>query len=169
MKTRIGNLIQMANSSQIDVLVHGCNCFHLMGAGIAKQVAYYFPIAEIQDKKTRYGDPLKVGTYSHCLQLNNTGKWLTVVNAYTQYHIGPDARLKAIESSFSLIGQHFGHLRIGYPKIGCGIGGLDWKEVEPIIEYALKGLDHTLVVLPTVVTAHLFGIQKLRSILDDTE
>ena len=148
MRIQTGDLILSANMGHYDVIVHGCNCFHVMGAGIAAQIARYFPLAEITDKKTRFGDPFKIGTYSHCLQLTSSGTWITIINAYTQYQPGPDARLQAIESSFALIAQHFSHLRIAYPKIGCGIGGLDWDDVEPRIDYMLHGLDHTLVVLP---------------------
>ena len=33
-----GNLIALADAGQIDVLIHGCNCFCTMGAGIAKDI-----------------------------------------------------------------------------------------------------------------------------------
>ena len=38
MKTTNGNLITKAIKGDFDVIVHGCNCFHNMGGGIAKQV-----------------------------------------------------------------------------------------------------------------------------------
>ena len=30
---------------------------------------------------------------------------------------------------------------IAFPKLGCGLGGLDWKEVMPLIEHYLSKLD----------------------------
>jgi O-acetyl-ADP-ribose deacetylase (regulator of RNase III) len=40
---------------------------------------------------------------------------------------------------------HFGGQRIGYPKIGAGLGGGDWRVLAVLIDAALEGEDHTLV------------------------
>ena len=37
LQTRNGNLLQLADDGVFDVIVHGCNCFNEMGAGISKQ------------------------------------------------------------------------------------------------------------------------------------
>lgn len=36
MKTIQGNFIHLAQNGEFDLIVHGCNCFCTMGAGIAK-------------------------------------------------------------------------------------------------------------------------------------
>ena len=33
-----GDLLDLFYHKKIDILVHGCNCFNTMGAGIAKQI-----------------------------------------------------------------------------------------------------------------------------------
>jgi hypothetical protein len=38
MKTVYGDLVKLAIAGNFDVIVHGCNCYHTMGAGIAKQI-----------------------------------------------------------------------------------------------------------------------------------
>lgn len=38
-----GDLIALDMAGKFDVIVHGCNCFHAMGAGIAKTIATAFP------------------------------------------------------------------------------------------------------------------------------
>ena len=38
MKIISGNLITLALEGHFDVIVHGCNCFGVMGAGIAAQM-----------------------------------------------------------------------------------------------------------------------------------
>lgn len=40
-----GDLIQLALAGQFDVIIHGCNCFCTMGAGIAKAIRQEFPEA----------------------------------------------------------------------------------------------------------------------------
>lgn len=46
-----GDLISIFKSGA-GHLIHGCNCFHTMGAGIARQIAQEFPQALETDKMT---------------------------------------------------------------------------------------------------------------------
>ncbi|QPH54299.1 hypothetical protein [Pontivivens ytuae] len=73
------------------------------------------------------------------------------MNAYTQYQWrgrGPHADYDAIRSCFDAVRGRYTGARIGYPLIGAGLAGGDWEEIAPIIDAALEGLDHTLVLLP---------------------
>lgn len=38
MKERDGDLIQLALAKEFDLIVHGCNCYCTMDAGIAKTI-----------------------------------------------------------------------------------------------------------------------------------
>ena len=38
-----GNLIDMAEAGEFDVIVHGCNCQNTMGSGIAKEMRARYP------------------------------------------------------------------------------------------------------------------------------
>ena len=49
MKKVYGDLIEMAEHGDFDVIVHGCNCFCTMGAGIALQIKHHFPEAYYAD------------------------------------------------------------------------------------------------------------------------
>ena len=64
MKTVTGDLIALAEAGQFDVIVHGCNCFHAMGAGVAAAIASRYPSALTADKATDFGDAAKLGTIS---------------------------------------------------------------------------------------------------------
>lgn len=145
MKTREGNLITLAQNGEFDVIVHGCNCFCTMGAGIAKAIKSAYPEAYRADKATPRGDRSKLGTISFV-----TIKSLTIVNAYTQYDWRgkkPLANYKAIKSVFKKIKQKFPGKRIGYPLIGAGLAGGDWNTISNIIDEELNGEDHTAVIL----------------------
>ena len=59
-----GNLITLAQSSRYTEIAQGCNCWNLMGAGIAPQIAKAFPEAEKEDNTTVRGDKNKLGTFT---------------------------------------------------------------------------------------------------------
>lgn len=142
MKTITGNLIDLAKAGNFDVIVHGCNCFHLKGAGIAKAIKDAFPNAYEADTKTVYGAEGKLGMCSYGYYKN-----LVIVNAYTQFYPGKDIRYTALQSAFQQVKRDFSGKRIAYPKIGAGIAGGDWGIISRIIDKELESEDNTLVVL----------------------
>ncbi len=147
MKTIKGDLIQLALSKKFDLIIHGCNCFCSMGAGIARQIRETFPDAYQADIATTPGDKNKLGKYSQAdIQIN--GKSLTIINGYTQYHYsGPNVLVdyEATMILFSLIKINFSGKTIGYPKIGAGLAKGDWEKISTIIDHQLEGENHTMV------------------------
>lgn len=142
-----GDLIQMALAGQFDLIIHGCNCFCTMGAGIARQIQDIFPAAFQADLATRSGDKDKLGTYSQATIFLQE-KSLTILNGYTQYHYsgtGVLADYNAIEALFARVKSDFPGKRIGYPKIGAGLARGDWEKIKSIIDQQLDGEKHTLV------------------------
>lgn len=149
MKHVKGDLIKLALEGHFDVIVHGCNCKHTMGAGIAKTIAGVFPSAYTADKDTIYGDKDKLGTISYTLVKNNEGKTVVVVNAYTQFDYD-NRKLQidydALELAFKQIKTLFHRYRIGYPAIGAGLAGGDWSRISGIINRVFGDkIDHTYV------------------------
>ena len=147
MKTRAGDLLQLALDGEFDVIVHGCNCFCTMGAGIAKAVKARFPEAFEADKATPKGDRSKLGSYSQATIVRETATFV-MVNAYTQFNWrgkGVLVDYEAIRGVFQSIGNDFADYRIGYPLIGAGLAGGDWSRISSVIDDSLAGLDHTLV------------------------
>jgi O-acetyl-ADP-ribose deacetylase (regulator of RNase III) len=143
MKTVTGNLITMAKAGQFDVIIHGCNCQCVMGAGIAKQLRANWPAIYRADLTTKKGDKKKLGGFTYIKTKN-----LVIVNAYTQFSYGREKRhadYNAISTCFKSIKKRYHGLRIGYPLIGCGLAGGDWNIISQIIDKELAGEDHTLV------------------------
>jgi O-acetyl-ADP-ribose deacetylase (regulator of RNase III) len=146
MKIIEGDLIQLALDGAFDVIVHGCNCYCTMGAGIAKGIKMYFPEAYEVDKKTEKGARSKLGTFSY-VKIEN--KNLIVVNAYTQHHWkgkGLKVDYDAIRAAFKAVKDQFSGKKIAYPAIGAGLGGGDWEIIAQIISEELEGEAHTFVV-----------------------
>lgn len=143
-----GDLIKLALAGRFDVIVHGCNCFCTMGAGIAKAIKSEFPEAYEADCQTENGTKDKLGNYSHATVVKHDNE-ITVINAYTQHdYSGPGmkADYEAIRSVFRKIKSDYSGKRIGYPKIGAGLAGGDWEIISTIIDEELMDEDHTLVV-----------------------
>ena len=146
-----GDLLKLAKAGEFDVIIHGCNCFCRMGAGIAAQIADQLPAAYEADKKTKYGDKSKLGNYSMAIVCVFQSAAFTVVNAYTQYR--HDGRLKgemdvdydAVRSVMRKINEDFAGGRIGYPAIGSDLAGGDWNIISGIIDQELVDVDHTFV------------------------
>lgn len=148
MKTVEGDLITLALEGQFDVIVHGCNCFCTMGAGIARAIQEEFPEAYAADLVTIKGDRNKLGDFSFATVKRDEHE-ITVVNGYTQFHFHGDSVLvdyDAVQSLFKKVRGRFAGKRIGYPKIGAGLAGGDWQRIAGIIDQELAGEDHTLVI-----------------------
>lgn len=148
MKIIKGNLLDLAEQGEFDIIVHGCNCFHTMGSGIAKQIKDRWPnVYDIDVLFSVKGDKEKLGCYTHAKANDN----LTVINAYTQYDFSGSLRGEvdvdygAIRKVFRLIKRNHIGRKIGYPRIGAGLAGGDWAVISKIINEELKGEDHTLV------------------------
>lgn len=147
MKIVEGDLIALAKKGEFDVIVHGCNCFCTMGAGIAKTIKKEFPAAYTADLNTQEGCKEKLGSLSYAQVELDEGK-LIVVNAYTQYDWrgkAPTVDYNAVRSAFAAVKKHFSGKSIGFPKIGAGLAGGDWAKIAAIIEEELEGEDYTFV------------------------
>jgi len=138
-----GDLIQMAKNKEFDVIIHGCNCFNTMGAGIALQIKRNFKAAYQADQQTKKGDKKKLGTYTSA-EVDG----VTIVNAYTQYTFSKDLddiNYWAVRQVMRKISRDFKGKKIGYPMIGAGLAGGNWDLISLIIYEELKEEDHTLV------------------------
>lgn len=152
-KTVKGDLLKLFKDGEFDAIAHGCNCFHMMGAGIAAQISKQFPAALEADKRqTMSGDYSKLGDYSRILTAHG---W--IINAYTQFHsgfVGRDILYPSIEKAFTRVNKYVApvlefvsdsELSLGIPKIGAGIAGGDWKVIEEIINRVSTRLSITVV------------------------
>ncbi|MFZ6679408.1 hypothetical protein [Undibacterium sp. Tian12W] len=84
MKERTGDLLALALQGEFDVIVHGCNCFCNMGAGIAKSIKKQFPEAYAADQTTLPADHAKLGSYSQA-RIQRGDRQFVILNAYTQF------------------------------------------------------------------------------------
>jgi O-acetyl-ADP-ribose deacetylase (regulator of RNase III) len=141
-----GDLIK----SDCDIIAHGCNCFHRMKSGIAKQIVEKYPMAAMADEmNTEFGDPSKLGNITFCEYYEESIKsFRYIINCYTQYRYGReegvvyadyDAIRECMYKLKSLAKEH--NCKLGIPKIGAGLAKGDWNIISKIIEDIFSDYD----------------------------
>ena len=155
MKKVKGNLLDLAEQGEFDIVVHGVNCFNTMGGGIAKEIRARYPAVAAVDSLTDRGDYNKLGNWTTAAAFPADGSknYFTIINAYTQYNMSTGEDVFEYEA-FALILRKLihtsGNLRIGLPYIGMGLAGGNKDIIIPIIEdfaekVAARGGSVTLV------------------------
>lgn len=128
-----GNIFNLQN---IQNYAHGCNCAGVMGKGIALQFKERFPKMFIT-----YQQLCKEGLFSLGDIFTYNYDNGTVFNLGTQTSWKTKADINAIESSLIKMlsyAQQNNILKIALPKIGAGLGGLNWDDVKFVIEKTAK-------------------------------
>jgi O-acetyl-ADP-ribose deacetylase (regulator of RNase III) len=140
LKHTSGNLLDLAEQGNFNVIVHGANCFNTMGSGIAKEIRERYPRAYEVDCTTTAGDYNKLGNYTVML-----GKQFNIVNAYTQYDFNRRGESEDVFEyvSFAMILQKLAKkyptCKFGFPYIGSGLAGGNKEIITSLLEdFALK-------------------------------
>jgi O-acetyl-ADP-ribose deacetylase (regulator of RNase III) len=135
--------------AQADALVNTVNCVGVMGRGIALQFAKAFP-----DMLRGYQALCKRGGLSpgmvQVYDLNHLGQPRYVINFPTKRHWKGKSRLEDIRAGLPALVAAVRRLGVGsvaVPPLGCGLGGLDWDEVRPLIIQAFEAVPDVRVLL----------------------
>lgn len=127
-----GCLLSLAEDGKFDIIVHGCNCFCTMGAGIAKTIKNKYPEAYQADCNTKKGDINKLGTYSY----HNTGKFI-IINAYTQYKWSGNKDLfeyHHFNNILDILANTYSNNHFGFPYIGMGLAKGNKQKILDMLE-----------------------------------
>lgn len=128
------------------VIAHGCNYVGVMGAGVAAVLRKKFPACYVEYDQWLMQFPNRADALGLCntVRINDD---LHVANCITQGLEAYDGQLatpKAIEESLQLAFLDASELKLPLylPKIGAGLGGLNWeKDVEPIVRGLADAFD----------------------------
>ncbi|WP_076259245.1 macro domain-containing protein [Intrasporangium flavum] len=107
---------------------HGCNTAGSMAGGIARQVRDRWPQLYAEYAQRCATGRFALGSF-HAVDVGDK----LVYNLGTQARPGRNADLDAIESAVSAVLDDLtrrGIPALGLPRLGAGIGGLPWREVE---------------------------------------
>jgi len=139
-----GNII----TSEAEALVNTVNTVGVMGKGIALQFKRAFPDNfRAYEKACRRGE-VHIGK----MFVTYTGVFSPrlIINFPTKVHWRSNASISHIESGLVdlvRVVKQENIQSIAIPPLGCGLGGLRWEDVRPLIEAAFRNLTDVEVVL----------------------
>lgn len=130
-----------------DAVVNPVNCVGVMGAGLAKQFKDKYPNM-FEDYKNWCGTIAGIGIL-RVYERFSFDRPLFIINFPTKYHWKDPSRLEYIESGLAtlvFVVKKLGIKSVAIPKLGCGLGGLEWKDVNSLFKKYLFDLDVQVIV-----------------------
>lgn len=141
-----GNLLD----ADVEAVVNTVNTVGVMGKGIALMFKEAFPENFRQYQAAVKRGEVEIGRMLVIERPVLTGGPRWIINFPTKRHWRASSRLEWIESGLEDLRRvvvELGIRSIAVPPLGCGNGGLDWKDVRPRIERALGSLPGVDVAL----------------------
>lgn len=126
-------------NSEADVIVNPVNTYGVMGKGLAKQFKDRYPkmfkiyYTACKEKDFSIGQLMLISEKDHRILLFPTKK-----------HWKDKSKLEYIKEGLDKFVDNYERLNIksiAFPKIGCGLGGLDWADVNFALNYYLGNRD----------------------------
>lgn len=138
-----GNLL----AAEVDALVNPVNTEGVMGKGLALQFKKAFP-----ESFSAYERACKLGEVvtGRMNVVRRLASPRFIINFPTKRHWRNPSRLDYVRDGLRDLVDQVRALEvksIAIPPLGCGNGGLDWREVRPLIVSAFEGLPDVRVVL----------------------
>ena len=133
-----GNILEQ----KTEAIVNTVNCVGVMGRGIALSFREAYPENYREYKKAcDKGEVVPGRMFVHFAGDIFSKKY--IINFPTKRHWKGKSRIEDIRSGLADLVRVIKELcikSVTIPPLGCGLGGLDWKVVRPIIEKAMKEL-----------------------------
>lgn len=140
-----GNILK----ADAEALVNTVNSVGVMGKGIALQFKKAFPENYRAYEKACRNQEVEPGR----MLIFETGTMFNpryIINFPNKRHWREKSRYEYIDAGLQALVeevQRLGITSIAIPPLGCGLGGLDWKRVRPMIENAFSMLSNVQVYL----------------------
>jgi O-acetyl-ADP-ribose deacetylase (regulator of RNase III) len=159
-----GNLLE----TDAEAMVNTVNTVGIMGKGIALMFKEKFPRNFETYARACEAGEIRVGRMFVTETKELFGpRW--IINFPTKEHWRGKTNIDWVEEGLKDLARVIREKAIrsiAVPPLGCGNGGLDWREVKPLIEQALGGIDGVEVVVfePTEKyqnVAKRTGVEKL--------
>jgi O-acetyl-ADP-ribose deacetylase (regulator of RNase III) len=138
-----GNLLD----AEVDALVNPINTDGVMGKGLALQIKKAFPDVFSSYQRACKASEVVLGKM-HVVSRPSSPRF--VINFPTKKSWRQPSKLEYVEDGLRDLVRavpQLGIRSIAVPPLGCGLGGLDWTDVEPLIVRAFDELPLVRVVL----------------------
>lgn len=124
-------------ASKANVLVNPVNCVGVMGAGLALEFKKRWPEMFEAYVALCNQDKLIPGSVWYLWNLEQP-----ILLFPTKFHWRDSSHIDLIEAGLKAFSNVQWKMikSIAFPQLGCGLGGLDWKDVQPLMEKYLEPL-----------------------------
>ena len=137
-------------NSEAEALVNPVNCVGVMGKGLALQFSNEYPRESLKYK--RWCKNGNMTTYRpYWVKTDNSNHPFWIAHFATKYHWRDKSKLEDIEEGLNQLRAdmlEFKILSVAIPPLGCGLGGLNWADVKPLIEKIFDDYPHVFVYNP---------------------
>ena len=136
-------------NDEADALVNAVNCVGVMGKGIALQFKSRFP-GNFQSYSIACRNHEIVPGKMFVYRTNMLANPRFIINFPTKNHWRDVSRIEYIQNGLDDLARVIDELNIksiAIPRIGCGLGGLDWQIVRPLIEAQFANKSNLIVNL----------------------
>jgi O-acetyl-ADP-ribose deacetylase (regulator of RNase III) len=124
-----------------DAIVNPVNCVGVSGSGLALHFKETYPDNfELYEEACQKGQLFPGNLFVVTTEFLAFPKW--IVNFPTKRHFEDKSRLEDIEAGLIVLNQWAAYHEVktvALPRLGCGLGGLSWASVLPLIKQHLKG------------------------------
>jgi O-acetyl-ADP-ribose deacetylase (regulator of RNase III) len=121
-------------SAKVDALINAVNTVGVMGKGLALAFKKKFPDNFTAYQRACKAGDVKIGTVFMFDRSHGVPRW--IINFPTKRHWREASKLDDIRSGLVDLLEQIQKNNISavaMPALGCGLGGLDWGEVRPLI------------------------------------
>ena len=132
-----------------EALVNTVNCVGIMGRGVALQFRNAFPANFKAYEAACAREEVQPGKMFVFETRELTGPKF-IINFPTKRHWRGKSRMEDIDSGLKALVEEVrtrGIRSIAIPPLGSGLGGLNWADVRPRIEVALRGVNDLHVII----------------------
>ncbi len=129
--------------AEVDALVNTVNMMGVMGKGLALQFKKAYPEMYDEYVWSLENGYLKMGRVTYWIECSDKLPNY-ILNFPTKIHWRDPSQLSYIEAGLDYLVDlipDLGIKSIAIPPLGCGLGGLNWKDVEPLIREKLGELE----------------------------
>ncbi|MEU7608851.1 macro domain-containing protein [Micromonospora sp. NPDC049204] len=136
-------------TADVEALVNAVNTVGVMGKGIALQFKRAYPANYAAYRAACAAQVIKLGQV-HFFDSARPGPGRYVINFPTKGHWRTSSKVTDVQNGLCdlvrVVREH-GISSIAVPALGCGNGGLDWNEINPLIERAFAALPDVRVLM----------------------
>jgi O-acetyl-ADP-ribose deacetylase (regulator of RNase III) len=129
-------------NTDCEAIVNPVNCVGVMGAGLAKQFKINYPNNYAAYREKCFNHSVFPGRVFFFQPRRS--KFRYIINFPTKMHWKDKSEIRYINKGLEDLADScifYKVKSIAIPKLGCGLGGLDWVDVKELIETHLSVLE----------------------------